>query len=545
MSHSLPRPTAETKSVVELVEYVVSGRVRIPFYQRDLKWDWKDVIKLFDSIYRGFPVGSLLLHARSLPAKMLELGPLRILATEQAMGFDVVDGQQRLVALSASLARPMPIPTTPDDPYVVYFDVEREEFRAPRKGDEVPSTWVPLPAMLDGSRLTEWVFSWEHSRDAELRKRVFEAGARIREYKIPLYSVEIAEGDTDVLRDLFERVNTAGKRLKWDEIHDSLYGAGEGEKPSTVSELMEALTKLGVGVPRKEPVFRCLIAFEGKDVTQSYKALEQKYPRFLQKTAARALPTLQRVFGFVREDAEIVHMRLLPRSAPLTILTRFFRSHPEPSARSRLLLSQWLWRALVALPRLGEPTFLRHGIAAIDDDDEEGTVQRLLTLVPRVMLEEIRVTEHFDARSADSRLALLGLVSLEPRDLGTGRPVPIAELIGGEDRDAFRRIVAGTHSLSGSPENRCILPGRGRAEREFIELSSSLLARGEQTTKLLESHAITPEAYERLVAGDQDGFLRERRRRIESALRALIKRLSGGDLSTRPSIKYLSRTEGE
>lgn len=543
MSESLPRPTAETKSVVELVEYVVGGRVRIPFYQRDLKWESEDVIKLFDSIYRGFPVGSLLLHSRPLPAKVLQLGPLQIHAAEQSAGFDVVDGQQRLVALSASLARPLPIPATPDDPYVVYFDAQKEVFLAPPREGKVSPMWVPLPEMLDGSRLSEWVFNWTLGRDAKLRKRVFDAGTRIREYKIPLYSVAIAEGDTAVLRELFERVNTAGKRLKWDEIHDSLYGAPVGEKPSTVSELMEALVELGTGVPKKEIVFRCLIAFEGRDVTQSYQALEQKYPRFLETTAARALPTLRRVFDFIREDGEIVHMRLLPRSAPLTVLTRFFRYHPEPSARSRLLLTRWLWRTL-AIPRLGELTLLRPGIAAIDDD-EEGTVQKLLKLVPTIDSEAIVVAEHFDARSAESRLALLSLVSLEPRDLETGRPVPIAELIGGSGRDAFRRIVAGTDPLGGSPENRCILPGGGLAGREFIEWPSSLFATSGGHREVLESHAITPDAYKRLEAGDTKGFLRARRERMQSALRALIKRLSGGERPTRPSIKYLSRTGDE
>ena len=544
MSNSLPRPTAETKSVVELVEHIVEGRVRIPFYQRDLKWESEDVIKLFDSIYRGFPIGSLLLHSRPLPAKVLELGPLQIQAAEQSMGFDVVDGQQRLVALSASLARPMPIPTTLEDPYVVYFDAEHEVFRAPSKGAEVPAAWVPLPVMLDGSRLTEWVFNWEYSRDAGLRRRVFEAGARIREFKIPLYSVAIAEGDTDVLRELFERVNTAGKRLTWIEIHDSLYGAPTGAKPSTVPELMEALAELGIGVPQEEKILSCLIAFEGKDVTQSYQVLEHKHPRFLKNTATRALPILRRVFDFVREDAGIVHMRLLPRGAPLVILTRFFRFHAEPRARTRLLLTWWLWRAFLAIPQLVERTFLRRGGVAIDGD-EEGSMQRLLGLVPNVAHERISLAEHFDARSADSRLALLSLASLVPRDLGTGRPVAIAELIGNEGRGAFRRIVTGTDPLGGSPENRCILPGRGRADREFIELSSGLFSKGGQSAELLESHGISPKAYERLVAGDREGFLRERRQRIESVLRALIKRLSGGQQSTRPSINYLSRMEGE
>ena len=65
MPKVLPKLTADTRSVSDLVGLVTSGRVRVPVYQRSLQWDASDVIALFDSIYRGFPVGSLLLHHRS------------------------------------------------------------------------------------------------------------------------------------------------------------------------------------------------------------------------------------------------------------------------------------------------------------------------------------------------------------------------------------------------------------------------------------------------------------------------------------------------
>ncbi|MCA9641815.1 MAG: DUF262 domain-containing protein, partial [Myxococcales bacterium] len=102
MPKPLPVLVAETMSIPELVGLVTAGRVRIPVYQRGLVWKASDVLKLLDSVYRGYPIGSLLLHQRPGPAKRFELGPLVIHAREEQHALDVVDGQQRLVSLTAS-----------------------------------------------------------------------------------------------------------------------------------------------------------------------------------------------------------------------------------------------------------------------------------------------------------------------------------------------------------------------------------------------------------------------------------------------------------
>jgi len=39
---------------------VYRGHVRVPSFQRGLRWEASDVQDLFDSIYRGYPIGSLL-----------------------------------------------------------------------------------------------------------------------------------------------------------------------------------------------------------------------------------------------------------------------------------------------------------------------------------------------------------------------------------------------------------------------------------------------------------------------------------------------------
>jgi hypothetical protein len=519
---------------------MTSGRIRVPVYQRDLQWDAGDVVALFDSIYRGFPIGSLLLHQRASPARTLHFGPLTIHAPEASTAYDVVDGQQRLVALTVGLARPDPLPTRPSaaDPYVIYFDPENETFRGPTTEGDLPDRWVPLTALLDGAQLSEWVHNWAHGNHRELRAKVFAAGTRIREYKIPLYSVDVAETDASVLREIFQRVNTSGRPLKWNVIHDALYGAHvEGPSPSTINELIVALQHLGVGAMDEDAALRSLIAFEGRDVTRSYKELERESPGFLAGTAARALPTLRRVLGFLRTHAEIVHLRLLPSTAPLSVLARFFRLHPEPSSRSFELLTWWLWRCLLASDRVDDRTLQRRGISQLVADDEEKSVQVLLGLVPRLDPGDFRAPERFDARAAASRLCLLGLTSLQPRDLDTGLPIDIAELVETADLEAFRPIFTTGGEGTRSPANRIFLSIRQAARQALVSRFGGLL----RDEAILRSHAIPPEAFTELVDGRSDEFFVLRAHAIEAATQALARRLTGWGRSDRPSIDYILR----
>lgn len=175
------RPKAEAEPVEDLVERVQSGRVRVPSFQRSaLRWNAEDVLKLFDSIYRGFPIGSLLLRRGPAAAARIMVGPVTIDADDEPSAWWVIDGQQRLTALTAGLGRPLPIPASPEDQWVVYFDPEDETFKAPPKSGGVPSVWVPAPVLLDSAGLTEWAFHWSHKDDERLRSRVFTASKRKR-----------------------------------------------------------------------------------------------------------------------------------------------------------------------------------------------------------------------------------------------------------------------------------------------------------------------------------------------------------------------------
>jgi Protein of unknown function DUF262 len=105
------RPDARTESVEDLVAAVVRGEVRIPVFQRGLAWTAENVLELFDSIYRGYPIGSLLLRRGPGKAGPFLLGPLELYGEETTHAQWVVDGQRSIP--DGGCAKPRAQPTNP------------------------------------------------------------------------------------------------------------------------------------------------------------------------------------------------------------------------------------------------------------------------------------------------------------------------------------------------------------------------------------------------------------------------------------------------
>ncbi len=514
----------------ELVRWVRDGKIRVPKFQRGLRWQASNVVELFDSIYKGYPVGALLLRQAHAPAATVSVGPLEVAAQEDGRALWVIDGQQRVTALAAALGRSVPIPSTPSDAYVVYFDPVERAFSAPPRSGDVPTQWVPLPMLVDASALNEWVFGWSRRDDGTLRAAVFDAGKRLREYRVPTYVIET--DSEEVLRSIFHRVNNFGVRLEWDEVHDALYGH-RGQDPSSLAELAARLEETGMGRPdENEQLLPCLLALRGVDVTRSLGEHLRENPRLLDGAVAEALPVIRQALGFLRARAEVPHLRLLPYSAPLVVLTRFFGKHPEPSDRSQTLLVRWVWRSMFA-SESDQRVLKRRGVASITED-EEASVQALVALTP-VDPPDFRIAEHFDARRARSRLVLLGMASLQPSSLeGTGG-LDVAGMIRDHDIRAFRPFFALHGGATRSPANRLLLNGRGAAVND---LRVFIAAKGNDHATL-HSHAIDRDVAQAILDRDAERAIHLRSNLLERVVSRLGDRLAEWGRTDRPSLQYL------
>ena len=55
---------ANSKSLKTMLELMDSGELALPEIQRDFVWNRNNVLLLFDSLYRGLPIGYMLAGKR-------------------------------------------------------------------------------------------------------------------------------------------------------------------------------------------------------------------------------------------------------------------------------------------------------------------------------------------------------------------------------------------------------------------------------------------------------------------------------------------------
>ncbi|MBU2054125.1 MAG: DUF262 domain-containing protein, partial [Proteobacteria bacterium] len=87
-------------SLSKLIEDIDIGEIGLPDIQRPFVWTTAKVRDLFDSMYKGFPVGYLLFWINTLNGNHRQIG---IDTKQKVPRLLIVDGQQRLTALYAVL----------------------------------------------------------------------------------------------------------------------------------------------------------------------------------------------------------------------------------------------------------------------------------------------------------------------------------------------------------------------------------------------------------------------------------------------------------
>lgn len=524
------RPSARSYMIEHLVDEVVQGRIRVPIFQRRLKWDAGDIRKLLDSVRRGFPIGTLLLWKRTSPAEAqsFRLGPVWIDAPRSTEAVWVVDGQQRITALTGVLLHPPTDYERPPDDFEFYFDLEKNDFvrRVVRKAP--PSTWLPMWEILDSARLLKWLRG--HVLPPEAEDRAFELGKAFREYQVPAI---VVESDSDeVLREIFERTNSAGRRLTQDEIFHALHSGHPGEVPRGLDEMAEALTELRFGDASELPLRQAVLAVRNIDPTRSLQELGDRRPG--PGALAEATQALRRVIIFLKRDARIPYVGLLPYSAPVIPLVRLFHLFPEPKPRSRELLARWLWRTSVAGTFHGGGPQVRRALRAVDEGSEEGSVQALLNLVGPSR-PPFNPSPRFDLRTAESRLAALSLLAAKPVSLETGEPLDLDKLVLERKEALFARVFVRRPPDANldvrSVANRFIHQGE-----EGMGLQRQLQTVSHEHPEWLTGHLIPPTARAALASGNWGEFFALRTREILAHVDRYVSTRARWGETDRPSL---------
>ncbi len=263
----------------KLLNDIEMGEIGLPDIQRPFVWSAAKVRDLFDSIYRGYPVGFLLFwESGGDKSGMRRIGEEGKQKTPHLL---IVDGQQRLTALYAVMKgknvldqyyRPFQIK--------IAFNPLREKFEVRNPAIERNDEWISDVSVLWESSSAAYNIINSYLQKLKSRKALSSAEeeqaissiqklARISEFSITALEIS-ADVDEEEVAEIFVRINSKGKNLNqadfiltlmsvfWDEGRKRLekfsFEAGQipqGNTPSPYNYYIQ---------PRPDQLLRVIVA---------------------------------------------------------------------------------------------------------------------------------------------------------------------------------------------------------------------------------------------------------------------------------------------
>jgi Protein of unknown function DUF262 len=497
--NQVTRPKVDSVLPSDLVEWTLLGRMRVPSFQRSYRWDRHDVTRLFDSIFRGYPIGNLLAWERSAPAETVTLGHLTVEAPATPNAYWIVDGQQRIVSLVGALTAG---PDTADPRFRIYFDLRKGQFVSAARSQEPLEHWMPAYVTLNTARANNWIRSHPELSESQITT-ADQVVAAVRDYKIPMYVV--TGNDDHALRDIFDRMNTYGQALKSEEVFNALHSVPGEKNPSDLHSLAEGVRSFDFGDFSERILMQSLLAIRGpridRDFRDEFQDNADRHKAFIDTERA-----IGQVIAILRDIAEIPHIKLLPYSFYVPLLARFVASFGMPQGWTSELIRRWIWRgAVVGVAPQGNTIALRRGAFAIREDPIS-SVNRLLELLPHGPEEDWQPDlSQIALNRAFTKVNILGMLSREPALLtsqSTHDLTPIEFSVLLDQGQILTQIVSGDGYLERTVANRLVYPPfLGTSMLEELTNASSAA---------LRSHCIDDYAADMLLAGRYEEFLDRR-----------------------------------
>jgi hypothetical protein len=533
----------EVQLLGDVLSSIAQGTLRIPRFQRPFVWRPDQMLELFDSLERGYPVGSLLVWETNLSLPSLDrVGDIVVPAAQPGLPTAfVLDGHQRLSTLFGTLARAGDAAPDGDGEWIwrIYRELgvrpgkdadryRRNLYRHWKKSAHPPADLLPMRAVLRTLDFLAFARTLQHEvepvagprRAAEMVDEAEQVSGRIKSYRFAV--VRLQGGTLEQAVEVFSRLNSKGSAmtpqqmvsaLTYDE--DSANNLGD-----RISLILEGLTDRGfAGIP-SSTVFRAILAVAGEeDVhTVRWESLATRTKGRLETAVPRTEVALGRAVDFFRVEVGVPLARLVPYSIQILLLTAFFDQCPDPDTRQRSVLVRWFWStSWSGFFASANSTQVKNYLAAMKEFARGGPE-------PDGCDEQARpFPDRFDMRSARIRTLLLWELQEFPARLDPGgQRFDAVEALARADTRAYRHVVTTNlnERIEQSPANRLVIPTpRGLSvRRTLLNLEPDVAA------EVLASHGIPPEAIELLRAGDGAGFIRVRAKHLAEREQEFIRR---------------------
>lgn len=424
-SFSVPGSLMQISSILD---YIDNGHMALPEFQRGYVWGREQVRGLFQSLYRGHPVGSLLVWATDASSAThrgdgkLAPGVVKLL----------LDGQQRITSLYGVI-RGKP-PRFFDGNAKAFtdlrFNLATEDFAffQPIKMGDDP-LWIDVTKVMQKGNAGIGDFLTSLSQNPENLPRIGEYVGRlnqllgIRDKAFHIEEVTGADKTLDVVVDIFNRVNSGGTKLSkgdlalakicadWPEARDTMKTSIARWRTEGYDFTLDWLLRSVNTVLTGEAKFLYLHSQGAEEIADALK---------------RAVKHIDTALNLIGGRLGLDHDRVLFSKFAIPVMVRYLDkqgAHLDAKTRDKLLfwfVQTGMWGRFSG----SVESFIDKDLGILEDS--EGNLDKLIGEL-RLAQGGLRVEPgHFHSWSVGARFypVLYMLTRMtEARDWGTGLPL--------------------------------------------------------------------------------------------------------------------------
>lgn len=342
---------AEPIFINELITRILNGNIRIPSFQRGFVWDADRIAHLMDSIYKGFPFGSLLFWRTKTPLNTdRQLGPYELPEQDPDYPIDyILDGQQRATSIFGVFQTLLtPVSGYDSSLFEIYFDLSQEANVQDSNFIYVPqsefnaSTHFPLKLLFNPPEYRKFT----RSIHEDVAKKIDVLYEKFTTARIPVQT--FTTDDRTAVAIVFERINRMGIELDTLQLLSAWTWNEEFDLQDEFSELADDLSPFGfrdVGED-SDLLLRCcsailvgeaspqaIINLKGKDVRDRFSEIK--------KGVLGAV-------DFLRSALKVYSANILPFPSIIIPLSVYFSTAKDqdthPPSDHQEVLEAWVWK---------------------------------------------------------------------------------------------------------------------------------------------------------------------------------------------------------
>jgi hypothetical protein len=234
------RLSLEKKNILTFIRMLSDGRFLIPSFQRYFVWDPEHILNLWESIYEGYPIGSILYWKTAARLKIhRRLGGFYIPQGKEdsTLHSYILDGQQRATSLLISFyGGTGQIKDHANFNYSLYFDLTKRNFFF--ENELYRRHWDTPDNFLIRVRDVPDIMEYFHKQliitpgyNRKIGANLKQLRSIFTDYEIPL--IHLKGFNIAAVCDVYERINQSGMKL---ENMDIMIARNFHDNPTIIEE---------------------------------------------------------------------------------------------------------------------------------------------------------------------------------------------------------------------------------------------------------------------------------------------------------------------